>query len=234
MVALVCFGWIGSAAMAERVFIDAFAATVNGYVILESDIQFEMKLLQFEAEYASRTTVETSRDTILERLVDRELLLNQARRFVTGVITETEIQKRISDLDTRYGGQSRRMEFLKKQGLDEEFWRLYVRNQLLLDVYISQRIRPFVRVNRDMEDEYIIEKQLELGLTEFDDPVKAVPENHPIRSLIRELIEETLMQERMDNLLQDLRNDAMITYSETVPGQNGLQRNKDNDSKNNP
>jgi hypothetical protein len=223
-----------SKGVCERVFVDAFAAVVNGNVILESDIRFEIAFVQFDARFAKRENRQSDRNATLQNLVNRELLLHQARRFITRIITEKEIQQRIADLDERYGGKTNRSEFLNKMGFDDDFWRIRIRDQLLLETYYNQRLRPFVRVTRDLIDEYIIENQSELGLGEFDDPVSAVPDDHPIRSVIAELIGEKIMMERLEGLLHDLRTEAVIVYPESASDGIGDNMKKNHESENIP
>lgn len=212
---------------AQRVRLDAFAARVNGNVILESDVEFELVVMRMDPE--TRKLPVPGREIILERLIDRELLLDQARKFITKQITEADVTARMDELDSKYGGSGTRRQFLADAGISEEFWRIRIRNLVLLEKYIDQRFRAFVRISREDEDRYIRENAARLDLGEFEDPVAAVPDNHALRTVIRQLLTETEVNERIEELLQEQRTSADISRIQTAEktptgSSNGMDR----------
>ena len=64
-----------SAPLGQGVLLDRLVAVVNGEVILESDVDEERRFEEFQPY---RTIAESTRDKIIERLVDRTLILQQA------------------------------------------------------------------------------------------------------------------------------------------------------------
>lgn len=213
--------------VAQRVRLDSFAARVNGNVILESDVEFELVLMRMDPE--TRKLPVPGREIVLERLIDRELLLDQARKFITRQITEADVTARMDELDSKYGGSEIRRQFLADAGISDEFWRIRIRNLVLLEKYIDQRFRAFVRISREDEDRYIRENAALLDLGEFEDPLAVVPENHALRTVIRQLLTETEVNERIEELLQEQRTSAEISRIQTAQktptgSSNGMDR----------
>jgi hypothetical protein len=195
-----------------RVLLDQFVARVNGNVILQSDINFEKALMQITAGDIAEEKNVIDQKVLLEKLIDRELLLAEARKFISKMVLEEEMTSRIEKLDVYFGGKARRIEFLQKNGFDEEFWIMHIRNQIILEKYIDQRFRVFVRVSGEEEDQYIRDHQAELNLSDFRDPVEAVPSEHKLRETIRLLLTEASVQKRVREQIANLRETADITY----------------------
>jgi hypothetical protein len=196
---------------ADRQFLDGFAVIVNGRVILDSEVTFEIALTMLKKDPEIQSVPD--RKAVLEKLIDRELLLDEARRFVPGSVTDKELAERIERTDRVFNGMENRVAFCRANGVDETFWRGYVRNQVLLEKYIEQRFRTFVRVTRDQENQYISDHRSELGLEPDADPEEAVPTGHPLRSVIQSLLAEQAVQERIADFLKDLRTSANLSYS---------------------
>ncbi|MBN1879616.1 SurA N-terminal domain-containing protein [bacterium] len=212
--AFVCL-WFWQGSSAGQILLDRFIARVNGNVILDSDLQFEMAQQTLDSDAKNRPA--TDRATVLQILIDRELLMDQARKFITRQLNETEVQNRIDELDRKYGGIDVRLRFLDANGMTEEFWRLRIRNQILLEKYIDQRFRAFVRISKEDEDRYIAAHVRELNLDHFDDPIKAVPEDHILRTMVRKLLVEQVVNERISEFLKELRSSASIHLTEDDP-----------------
>ncbi len=203
-------------AFATRIQLDGFAAIVNGKVILESDISFEISLMDIENKPEKKELFD--RKEVLEKLIDRDLLLDQARRFTLKTISVKELNERINRMDNVFGGAEGRERFLKQNGIDELFWRIYIHNRMILENYIEQRFRTFARVTREQEDQFILNHIEELELAPEMEPGKAVPEDHHLRKIIRVLLSERIVQERINEFLKELRSSAIIVYSQDEHG----------------
>ena len=201
--------------VASRVQLDGFAAIVDGKVVLESDIDFEAALMAVEKKTENLDLAD--RKEILGMLIDRQLLLDQAKRFTLKTIPETEVMDRVNRMDNVLGGREGREKFLLENGIDELFWRTYIHNRIILENYIEQRFRAFARITREQEDQYISDHIEELGLESGSEPEKAVPEDHYLRKIIRALLSERIVQERIAEFLQELRSTAIIVYSNEEP-----------------
>ncbi len=59
--------------------LDGILATVNGHVILQSDVDEELRYENLMSGHEQQGTNDDDREKILDRLVDRELLTEQVR-----------------------------------------------------------------------------------------------------------------------------------------------------------
>src|SRR5271170_2329391 len=75
-------------AVNQGVLLDRLVAVVNGEVILESDVDEERR---FEEVQPYRTLTEFTRDKIIERLVDRTLILQQAALEPEDVVPDKDL-----------------------------------------------------------------------------------------------------------------------------------------------
>ncbi|HPQ41547.1 MAG TPA: hypothetical protein PLV45_14340 [bacterium] len=202
----------------SRIFLDGTAARVNASVILESDIRIEIALMRQLAAAEGRPMPSPERDIILNGLVERELLLVEARKFITRTVTGEEIAGIRAELDRRYGGPEQRQAVLESLHLDATFWDQRMRNQILIDKYIDQRVAQFIRITGRDEDRYINAHAVELGLDAAEDPAAAVPEDHALRRIVNELLKQQAINARRTELIQELRASAQI---DIIPGHAG-------------
>lgn len=202
----------------RRVFLDGFAARVGGTVILDSDVTIEIALRNALAGSEGREPPPVDRGAVLEALIERELLLGEARKFITRTLTGDEIAAAEARLDARYGGTDRRRSILESLHLDEAFWNLRVRNMLLIEKYIAQRVAQFIRVTRADEDAYIVAHAADLGLGDVENPAEAVPPDHPIRKIVNELLTRQAVDARRSELILELRESQRIEIIDKTAG----------------
>jgi len=207
--ALFCFVSTG---FAERIRLDGFAARVNGNVILDSDVNAEIAIIKQIAFKNNKPVPSFSRDMILRKLVDRELMLQQARKFVSRTITQENILERKEKMSRRIGTPEQLTEFLSKNNISSEFWYQRARNRLILEKYIKRRIMPFVRISRAKEDEYMTEFAADLDLNLSENPLETIPDDHPIRKIVNQLLVNREVEKRKTEFLDDLRKTSEISY----------------------
>lgn len=76
--------------------IDRIVAIVNGELILESDIEEEMRFAKLQPYRIASGN--GPREQALSRLIDRSLILQQQKGFSTTPVTDAEVDKAIADL----------------------------------------------------------------------------------------------------------------------------------------
>ena len=76
--------------------LDRVVAVVNGDLILESDVDEERRFAVFQPY--SEPTGSFSREQAIQRLIDRTLILQQAREQPRKPITDAEVQANLADL----------------------------------------------------------------------------------------------------------------------------------------
>jgi peptidyl-prolyl cis-trans isomerase SurA len=199
-------------AMAGEV-IDRIVATVNGRIILQSDLD---EGLAYEALLDGRNLgqfTEDDRRAVLDRLIDQELLREQLKSADFKRTSEAEAAARISDARKQYaeattdaGWQS----VLEQYRLREKDLLAHVQQQLDLMRLVDARLRPTVQIDSKTIEAYYRDKfvpQLrQSGSSEL--PLSDVS------ARIRELLTEQKVSELLVSWLQTLRSEGDVR----IPG----------------
>lgn len=184
----------------EGVLVDQVIAVVNDDLILESDVDEERR---FEAFQPLRRAGGFSRQKAIERLVDRALILQQAKLQPDIAVTDAEVQAQLQTLrkdipackefhcETDAGWER----FVQAQGFTvpelTERWRQ--RMQILK--FIEIRFRAGIRITpaeiREYYDKTLAPEYAKQGT------------KPPALDAISERIQEILLQERVTSLLED-------------------------------
>ncbi len=126
--ALLCLGLVlppGSAAST----IDALLATVGSHVIMLSDVRLATALQVFDV---------TAPGLVLQRLIDRSLMLAEVERFQPPEPVPARIDDGMNVLRARLGTVAW-TSALRNAGVDEAYVRAMVRDNLRLEAYLLQR-----------------------------------------------------------------------------------------------
>ena len=188
------------AALGQGVVLDRVVAVVNDDVILESDVDEERR---FEEVQPYRATSAFSRDTAIERLVDRALILQQAALEPEDAVSDQELDAQLLTLrkdipackqyhcETDAGWEK----FVADHGftLEEVRDRWRVRMEVLR--FIEERFRMGIRIEQAEIDEYY-QKTL-LPAYQKD---KVTP---PAEATISDRIQEILLQQQVTDLMND-------------------------------
>ena len=180
--------------------IDRVVAIVNGDLILDSDVDEERRFTAFQA-YRDPDG-DYSRDKAIERLINRDLILQQIKLRPEDPITDADVKKELDELrksipecknvcETEAGWQK----FVEAQGFTEatltERWR--VRMEVLR--FIEERFRMGAHIpDTDIKNYY--EKTM---LPEYARQHQPPP---PLDT-ISDRIQEVLLQQQVSNLLGD-------------------------------
>jgi peptidyl-prolyl cis-trans isomerase SurA len=182
------------------VVMDRLVAVVNGDVILESDIDEERR---FEEVQPYRVATTYTREKIIERLIDRRLILQQAALEPEDAIPERDLDAQIVTLrkdipackqyhcETDDGWKK----YLGDHGFTEEEFRARWKLRMELLKFIEVRFRNGIRIT-DAEIKTYYDKTM---LPEY------VKRNvtPPKLETIQKRIEEVLLQQEVGALLQD-------------------------------
>ncbi len=179
---------------------DRVVAVVNGDLILESDVDAEQR---FEAFQPFRDETAATEAVLVERLIDRDLILQQMKLQPQPAIPDDQVNAQLATLrknipacaayhcETDAGWEK----FVADQGftLDElrERWR--TRMEVLR--FIEQRFRMGIRISQQEVDDYYKTKLL---------PAYAKQgATAPAESVVAERIQEILLEEQVTGLLDD-------------------------------
>jgi hypothetical protein len=184
----------------QGVLLDRLVAVVNGDVILESDVDEERR---FDEVQPYRTLTEFTRDKIIERLVNRTLILQQAALEPEDVVPDKDLDAQLMTLrkdipackqyhcETDDGWKK----YLSDHGFTEEEFRARWRQRMQLLKFIEVRFRSGIKISDDEIKTYY-EKTM---LPEYAKRSVTPPNLETIRARI----EEVLLQQQVGALLED-------------------------------
>jgi peptidyl-prolyl cis-trans isomerase SurA len=182
-----------------RIALDRVVAVVNGDLILESDVEAEQRFAAFQPF----DEPETSRDQLIERLIDRDVILQQLRLQPEPPITDAQVDTLLTSqrktipacaqfhCETDAGWQK----FLADHGVTPE--ELQERAKLELEVlrFVDERFRMGIRILPAEIDTYY-----QKTLVPAYQKEKVAP---PPEAAISDRIQEILLQQRVTSLLDD-------------------------------
>lgn len=193
--------------------IDRIVATVNGHIILQSDWN---EALCYEALLNGRALtqfVEDDRRTVLDRLIDQELLAEQMKSASFQHASEAEAAARLAEARKQYPEASTEEGWrgvLAKFGLAEKDLVAHVQQQIDLMRLVDAHLRPAVQIDSKTVEAYYREKfvpQLKPSGAGDTPPAE-------VAAKIRELLTQEKVNELMVSWLQSLRSEGKVS----VPG----------------
>jgi len=185
----------------DAIEIDRVVAVVNGQLILESDVDEERRMGAFQPLSSPQGSY--SRQEAISRLIDRALILQQARQQPLPPITDQELDANVPELqksifacrqyhcETAEGWQG----FLAANGFTDQEFRQRWRERMEMLRFIEARFRMGIRIEPAEINDYY-QKTL---LPEY--AVRHAPP--PPLSAISNRIQEILLQQRVSKLLDD-------------------------------
>jgi len=206
---------------AGAVQIDRVVAIVNDDLILESDVDEERRFAVFQPY--SVPVGSFSRAEAIERLVDRTLILQQARVQPEKRPTDAEVEANLMDMrkdilacrqykcDTDAGWQS----FLKANGFTDAELNKIWRERMETLAFIEQRFRTGISIS-DAEAREYYTKTL---LPKYAARNATAPKFDSISDRIREILLQEQVSKLLDDWLKALRasgNVQMVTDGEAV------------------
>jgi len=180
--------------------LDRVAAMVNGDLILESDLDAEERFTAFQPFSEAQ---QATREELLNRLIDRTLILQQMALQPEAPISDAEVDEQFAMLrksipkcaayhcDTEAGWEK----FVADQGFTLEEVRDRWRQRMEVLRFIEERFRMGIRISQAEIDEYYKTTMLPAYQKEN---APAPPE-----ATIADRIQEILLQQQVDKLLDD-------------------------------
>jgi hypothetical protein len=208
-----------TSSVGQGVMLDRVVAVVNGDVILESDVDEERRFEEIQPY--RRSEAELAREKMLERLIDRALILQQAVSEPEDVVTDQELDAQLAGLrrdipdckeyhcETDDGWQK----YLAIHGFTvEEFRERWLLRMKLLK-FIEVRFRSGIKITNAEIKQFYDSKML----PEYEER-KVTPPNI---DTISKRIEEVLLQQEVGALLVDWLKSLRAQGSVTImtPGE---------------
>lgn len=120
--------------MARAEVIDRILAVVDGALITQSDVTAAMRLGLARVPGAADPVAD-----VLERLIERRLMLKEVDRYAPPDPAEAEVDRVVADLRTRVGSPAQFDAILLQTGTGLDELRRHVRDDLRIESYLQQR-----------------------------------------------------------------------------------------------
>jgi hypothetical protein len=179
--------------------IDKVVAVVNDHVITMSDVDRAVQVEESESSGAGKDE-SALRKAALDSLINRALLLDDARKFNLAQVTPDEVEKAFLKVKSRYPDEKSFEEALQRDGINDGELKENLSDQILVVKYVDLRIRAFVLVTPEEEKKYYGEHKEDFGNRDF---AQVEPE-------IKRLITEQKTDKKLDEYLRDLKTKADI------------------------
>ena len=195
--------------------VDRIVATVNGHVILQSDWD---DAIRFEAFVEGRPLDRLSdqdRSRALDRLIDQELLREQAQGVEISQPPAEEVQQRIMDLQKEHKAatSSAWHAALAHYGLAQKQVETWLAHDIAVLHQVEARLRPTVQIPPQTIETYYQQTFLpELRKSGAQDVPLA-----QVSGKIREILTEQKVNELFSSWLQTLRSESKISTSSRTP-----------------
>ena len=184
----------------QDVILDRVAAIVNGDLILESDVDSERRFQAFQAVASARLV---TRDQLISRLIDRQLILQQIALHPEPPVSDADLDEALAlerktipqcaayHCDTDTGWEK----FLADQGFTRQEVRDRWRTRMEVLRFIEERFRMGIRITQQEIDDYYKNTLLPAYAKQN---AQAPPEDS-----LADRIREILLQQQVDKLLDD-------------------------------
>lgn len=185
----------------QAAVLDKVVAVVNGDIVLESDVEEERRFTAFQPYRDPGAAF--LREKAIERLIDRTLILQQAKLQQEKPISDAEVDAELTTLrkdipackkyhcETDAGWDK----FVNDHGFTMDELKLRWRERMQVLRFIEMRFRTGIRISSAEIKEYYDKTLAPEYVKE-----KATP---PKLDAISDRIQEVLLQQQVGNLLQD-------------------------------
>jgi hypothetical protein len=184
--ALFFFLLILQASVLQAELVDRIVAAVNSEVITWSDLQHAVGFnaaLAGDARSGKNIQAET-----LEGLINRRLLVLEARRLKFADVTAQDISAEVDKLRKRFESEKAFSGFLAGLGMTEEQLGRMLGERLLVERFIEKKIGLFVRVSRGDAQKYYDEHPGDFQGKRFQEVHKAISAALSEQKLDRQLV----------------------------------------------
>jgi peptidyl-prolyl cis-trans isomerase SurA len=224
--ALLMSAFLLAPSRASAEVLDRIVATVNGRVILQSDLD---DAICYEALLSNRALDQFTADdrrAALDRLIDQELLHEQMKSADFRHATESEVTSRIAEARKLYPqatADDAWQSLLADYHVTEKDLRARVQQEIDLMRLVDARLRPAVQIDSKSVEAYYRDQFVpKLKQSGASDVALA-----DVSTKIRELLTEQKVSEMLVSWLQTLRSESQvrlpgITPPSTDPGANDL------------
>jgi len=196
--------------------IDRIVATVNGHIILQSDWEDSLRYEAFSSGRPLDQLTAQDRKSVLDRMIDQELLREQLRASDSTAGSTEQVAERVAAIRKQYAGAESDggwHALLERYGLTEENLKNRVAVDLDLLGQVDSRLRPAVSIDAKSIESYyhqeLLPKLRQSG-------GRSVPLAE-VTGKIKELLIQKKITQLLSTWLQNLRAGSEIRALEPTP-----------------
>jgi len=188
--------------------VDRIVATVNGHVILQSDWDDAVRLEALAEGRSLNQVTDQDRSRVLDRLIDQELVREQAQGAEAPPAPAEELQQRIHDIQKQQSANNpdEWQATLNRYALEEKQVEAWLTRDISILHQVEARLRPAVQITpQNVEDYYrdtFLPQLRKIGSQ--DVPLTQVS------AQIREILTQQKVNELFNSWLQSLRAESKI------------------------
>jgi len=175
-------------------------AAVNNEVITSIDLARAVRFNVALGDAASADAKKLEQET-LEGLINRQLLLQEARRLRFIEVSEQEMEAEVEKLRKRFSSSGKEFpDFLAGLNMTKDELSRMLGERLLVERFIEKKVGLFVRVSRDEAQTYFDEHPSEFKDKRFPD----------VQKKITALLMERRLGQQVEQYLAELRGRADV------------------------
>lgn len=148
--AIVVMTAVGAVPLRGAELLDRVIAVVSGTVITLSDARAAMALGLVDTRDAPDPV-----DAAMRWLVDRQLVLDEARRYESGDVDPALVDRRLAGIRQRFPSDGDYRQALVPLGLDASTIRVLVRDTLTVQQYVARRVETILPATEDELRDYV-------------------------------------------------------------------------------
>ena len=194
-----------AATIAGAELIDRVLATVGARVITLSDARAVSRLGLIDAAGSADATAE-----IVQRLIDRTLVLEEVERYAPPEPSEQAMETGIAAIRARFGSPEAFARAVAASGIDDRSVREWVRNDLRIEQYITQRFSGLIEPTPADVEDYVAQHGSEV------DPDGRGAGDAEVQRVARERLVASRREALVREWIDGLRRRAEITVNPPV------------------
>lgn len=181
-----------SSQVSAQVLVDRMAAVVNGRIITLSEADVEIAIeVKKPVSSLNFFFLENRRKEVLQGLIDRRLLLEEATRFEMADVSGKEVMEEWLRIKSAFPSEESFNSALKEEGMEEGDLIMILKEYLIVQKFVDQRIRFFIRVGDEEIKDYYEKnraKYQDKGLEAVTDEIQGIITENKTRIKLKEYL----------------------------------------------
>jgi hypothetical protein len=188
----------------EAALVDRILAVVDEDPILDSDLDKAIGIGLIVPEEGESEN--DYRRRVLDLLIDEKVRFHEIDLFGFSEIPVAEVDRQFDEIREQFEDDEAFAARLEEVGLDEQGLRQILARQLMVLIYVEERLGARVFVGLDEIQQYYNE----VLVPELRERGQPIPPQQEVREEIRAVLREIRLNEEIERWTEDLRQDADI------------------------